>query len=67
MDPSMLLGFLIKDEADWQLWRKGVAAVPGKAIIHVHDKQNLHTSVVEERQGAIDEVETLDTEDDELL
>ena len=27
MDPSMLLGFLIKNEDDWQMFRNGVAEV----------------------------------------
>jgi len=27
MDPSMLLGFLIKNEDDWQAFRNGVAEV----------------------------------------
>jgi cysteine protease ATG4 len=65
MDPSMLLGFLIKDEEDWKKWREGVSQVPGKPIVHVHDRENVHSSVME-REGAIDEVETFDTEEDEL-
>jgi cysteine protease ATG4 len=67
MDPSMLLGFLIKDEQDWKQWRHAVSNVPGKPIVHVHDGENVHSSVVTERQGAIDEVETFDTEEDDEL
>ena len=67
MDPSMLIGFLVTDPEDWRRWRLGVSEVPGKPIIHVHDKQNIHTSVVKEREGAIDEVETFDTEEDDEM
>jgi cysteine protease ATG4 len=64
MDPSMLIGFLIKDEADWKQWKQSVMAVQGKPIIHVVDKDSKHPSLKAERASAIDEVETLDTEDE---
>lgn len=66
MDPSMLIGFLITDEADWKKWRKGVREVLGKPIIHVHDSADAgaNNSVITERESAIDEVETFDTEEE---
>lgn len=62
MDPSMLIGFLIKDEDDWDLWKSSVKHVQGKAIIHVsaHDPERGSGSV---RAEAIDEVETLSDDD----
>jgi cysteine protease ATG4 len=66
MDPSMLIGFLIRDEADWKDWRTRISAVPGKAVIRVGDKQPAATGSSQERQSAIDEVETFDTEDDDM-
>ena len=66
MDPSMLVGFLIKDEDDWLDWKRGVKHVQGKAIIHVSDNDPGREGAVSERDGAIDEVETIsDEEDDE--
>jgi len=66
MDPSMLIGFLIKDEEDWKSWRKSVTEVPGgKTIVHVNDRERNHfVGRNMERPGAVDEVETFDTEDD---
>jgi cysteine protease ATG4 len=66
MDPSMLIGFLIRDEEDWRKWREAVSCVQGKAVIHVADKEPEHSSQPTERPGAIDEVETFDTEDDDI-
>jgi cysteine protease ATG4 len=67
MDPSMLIGFLIRDEEDWKKWRATVSKAPGKSIIHVADSEPVHTSSLSmERPGAIDEVETFDTEDDDI-
>ncbi|KAK3346221.1 hypothetical protein B0T25DRAFT_460084 [Lasiosphaeria hispida] len=62
MDPSMLIGFLIKDEDDWDLWKGSVKHVQGKAIINVspHDPERGMGST---RAGAIDEVETLSDDD----
>lgn len=63
MDPSMLIGFLIRDEEDWRDWRRSVKHVQGKAIIHVSD----HDPVAQmgEHGGAIDQVETLSDDDEE--
>jgi len=59
----MLIGFLIKDEDDWDLWKSSVKHVQGKAIINVfpHDPE---CGMGLGRAGAIDEVETLSDEDD---
>lgn len=35
MDPSMLIGFLIKDDADWADWKDRVRSTPGKPIVHI--------------------------------
>jgi cysteine protease ATG4 len=64
MDPSMLIGFIIKDETDWKRWKASVSAVQGKPIIHVRDSSSKHPILKAERESAIDEVETFDTEDD---
>ncbi|GFF26782.1 probable cysteine protease atg4 [Aspergillus udagawae] len=57
MDPSMLIGFIIKDKEDWTHWKSGVS-VQGKAIVHVLSESD--TAVFHGREGAIDEVEVLD-------
>ncbi|KAL2135670.1 hypothetical protein VTI74DRAFT_7351 [Chaetomium olivicolor] len=63
MDPSMLIGFLIKDEDDWDVWKSAVKHVQGKSIITVshHDPARGRGSV---RAEAIDEVETLSDGED---
>lgn len=60
----MLIGFLIRDEEDWDMFKSGVKHVQGKSIITVspHDPaRGMGTG----RAGAIDEVETLSDEEDE--
>ncbi|KAH7271933.1 hypothetical protein B0J15DRAFT_162493 [Fusarium solani] len=64
MDPSMLIGFLIRSEDDWQNWKRCVKHVQGKSIIHVADRSALLGGSSEGREGAIDEVETLSDDDD---
>jgi cysteine protease ATG4 len=64
MDPSMLLGFLVRSRDDFDEWRKAIAELPGKAIIHIHDAEPKYATG-NERAGAIDEVETLDEDDDD--
>jgi cysteine protease ATG4 len=66
MDPSMLIAFLIRDEDDWKEWRRAVQEVQGKAVIHVADKDPALYSLGDERDGAIDEVESVDDEDDDV-
>ncbi|RMZ84373.1 hypothetical protein DV738_g581, partial [Chaetothyriales sp. CBS 135597] len=62
MDPSMLIGFLIRDLDDWNDWKQRVRNVKGTGIVHVYDKEPPHTSGLragegKERQGAVDEVQ----------
>lgn len=63
MDPSMLIAFLVRDEADFEQWKEGVVSVQGKAIVHLSKSQPPPRGV--ERAGAIDEVESFDERDDE--
>ncbi|KAH8891687.1 hypothetical protein GQ53DRAFT_746691 [Thozetella sp. PMI_491] len=62
MDPSMLIGFLIRDEDDWHQWKSAVKHVQGKAIINVSPYDPARGSG-SARPGAIDEVETLSDDD----
>jgi len=59
MDPSMLLGFLIRSKQDFEDWRRGIEGAPGKAIVHVYDVEPTFAAGAE-RPGAVDEVETWD-------
>ncbi|KUL83362.1 hypothetical protein ZTR_11231 [Talaromyces verruculosus] len=67
MDPSMLVGFLIRDENDWIDWKRRIASSRqengGKAIIHIVDTESAPTPTME-REAALDEVEVLDDDDD---
>lgn len=65
MDPSMLIGFLIKDEADWEDWKRRIREVKGKTIVSVFDKEPPVPGETTERKEAVDEVETFDDEDDD--
>ncbi|KAI9743285.1 MAG: Cysteine protease atg4 [Claussenomyces sp. TS43310] len=65
MDPSMLIGFLIRDEEDWHDWRRNVTSAQGKAIIHIADTDPASLNTSGEREGAIDEVESFDGDDDD--
>ncbi|KAL8771743.1 MAG: hypothetical protein Q9209_002934 [Squamulea sp. 1 TL-2023] len=65
MDPSMLIGFLIRDRNDWDDWRRRVTEVQGKPVVHVADKEPAMIGQIAERPGAVDEVETLDDDEDE--
>ncbi|CAG8132937.1 unnamed protein product [Penicillium olsonii] len=63
MDPSMLIGFLIRDETDWIDWKHRIQTSPGKPIVHIFPgKQATHG---EPRAAALDEVEALDDSDEE--
>ncbi|KAK4556267.1 Cysteine protease atg4 [Recurvomyces mirabilis] len=65
MDPSMLLGFLIRSREDFEQWRKAVEGMAGKAIIHFQDREPVYRfsgAVGRERPGAVDEVEAWDDE-----
>ncbi|KAF4811445.1 putative cysteine protease ATG4 [Colletotrichum tropicale] len=67
MDPSMLIGFLIKDDDDWSEWRRNVKHVQGKAVIHVADNDPVAGVGSKERESAIDEVETLSDDDGDTI
>lgn len=60
MDPSMLIGFLIKDEDDWAAWKRNISADSEKPIIHVSARESHLYGTGQEREGALDEVEALD-------
>lgn len=60
MDPSMLIAFLIRDEQDFDEWKEGVVSVQGKCIVHVSKTEPPRRG--EEREGAVDEVESFDEE-----
>ena len=67
----MLIGFLIRDEADWEDWKRRIQSVKGKGIVHVYDKEPPHTGELRdgegrEREGAVDEVQVLDEDEDEM-
>lgn len=62
----MLIGFLIKDEDDWDTWKDSVKYVQGKAIISVADNDPARGSPAE-REEAIDEVETLSDDDEDTI
>ncbi|CRK27346.1 hypothetical protein BN1708_014763 [Verticillium longisporum] len=64
MDPSMLIGFVIHDEDDWDEWKRTVKHVQGKAVIHVADYDPVHHGAAGGRAGAIDEVELLSDDDE---
>ncbi|KAI1332245.1 cysteine protease atg4 [Xylariaceae sp. FL0255] len=67
MDPSMLIGFLIRDEEDWKDWRRGVKHVQGKTIIHVSDTDPVAQLVEHGGSSIIDAVETLSDDDGDTV
>lgn len=68
MDPSMLLGYLIRSEVDWMSWKKEIGMGPKKGrIVHIHEKEPTFDEsggTSQEREGAIDEVVSCDEDDD---
>lgn len=54
----MLLSFLVTSETDYENWREAVQSVQGKCVVHVQDKQPPARG--QEREGAVDEVESWD-------
>ncbi|KAL8719861.1 MAG: hypothetical protein Q9225_003186 [Loekoesia sp. 1 TL-2023] len=65
MDPSMLIGFLIRDREDWHQWRRSVTEVGGKPMVHIADKEPVMESQDADSQSAIYDVEILDDEDED--
>ncbi|KAL4805237.1 hypothetical protein BDV18DRAFT_16646 [Aspergillus unguis] len=63
MDPSMLIGFLIKDLSDWEDWKARVTSVEGKPIINILN--NGDAASWQGRTEALDEVEAFDDDDDD--
>ncbi|KAJ5124635.1 uncharacterized protein N7515_008460 [Penicillium bovifimosum] len=59
MDPSMLIGFLIKDEDDWADWKNRIQSTTGRPIVHIILGQNQPARGYT-RAEALDEVEVLD-------
>ncbi|KAK9465462.1 hypothetical protein V1512DRAFT_249118 [Lipomyces arxii] len=39
MDPSMLIGFLVKDRDDWVNWKEAVAKFKGRQFIHIYQSE----------------------------
>lgn len=64
MDPSMLLGFLVRSKEDFEDWTRAVRSLDSKPIIHVHDTEPRYASGPE-RPEAVDEVETWDETGDD--
>ncbi|KAK2816757.1 hypothetical protein FQN49_008014 [Arthroderma sp. PD_2] len=61
MDPSMLIGFLVRDEADWDDLKSRIRSIRGMgAIIHIFDGESNVKEAGGERPGAEDEVESFD-------
>ena len=58
----MLIGFLIRDENDWEDWKRRIREVKGKSIVQVYEREPPAPGT-KERKEAVDEVETFD--DDE--
>ncbi|KAJ6086918.1 hypothetical protein N7467_005832 [Penicillium canescens] len=62
MDPSMLIGFLIRDEDDWADWKQQIESTPGRQIVHIFPG-HVQPDHGHGRAGALDEVEVLDDSD----
>ncbi|KAI2786760.1 putative cysteine protease atg4 [Penicillium oxalicum] len=62
MDPSMLIGFLIQDDADWTDWKSRLQSTPGKPIIHLTTGE-APVDAGHGRREALNEVEVLDDSD----
>ena len=65
MDPSMLMGFLIRDENDWEDFKRRVNEVRGKKIVNVYAREPPVPGQTAERKEAVDEVATFDDEEDD--
>lgn len=64
MDPSMLIAFLIRDEADWRSWRNAISQMQGKAVVHVADTEPALHGHTTARANAVNEVEAFGDDDD---
>lgn len=63
MDPSMLIGFLIKDHNDWRTWRKYIETGAGKPIFNIEDHEPVFVETTEQ-ENPVDQVVTFDDESD---
>lgn len=61
----MLIAFLVRDEDDWNSWRREIEAFQGKSIVHVANNDPISLGLGGERDGAIDEVESFDDDDED--
>ncbi|EAW09132.1 cysteine protease ATG4 [Aspergillus clavatus NRRL 1] len=57
MDPSMLIGFIIRSREDWTDWKTRILSGRGNSIVHILSED---TANHQARKEAIDEVEALD-------
>ena len=60
----MLIGFLIRDQLDWEKWRKAIREAEGKPVVHVAEIEPTLRGHGSERESAVDDVETFDDEDE---
>lgn len=67
MDPSMLLGFLIRDEADYNDWKAAIEATPPTRIVHVYKEEpSLSGDATDaDYDRAILEVQSCDEDEDD--
>ena len=63
MDPSMLIGFLIKDQNDWRTWRSYIETGAGKRIFNIQDHEPVLVDS-SEQENSVDQVVTFDDESD---
>ena len=61
LDPSMLLGFLIKDETDWITWKEGLGCTSGKPLVTL--TRHLSGDHWKRREGDIVEIDTMSDEE----
>ncbi|KAL6721104.1 Cysteine protease atg4 [Lecanora helva] len=64
MDPSMLLAFLIRNEEDWDNWRREIRQTSGKPVVHIAENEPSLHGQGSERPSAVDDVETFDDDDE---
>ena len=67
MDPSMLLGFLIRDEADYNDWKAAVEVTPPTRIVHVYKEEpSLSGDAVDaDFERAVLDVQSCDEDEEE--
>lgn len=63
MDPSMLIGFLIRNQDDWKDWRNRIEIGAGKPIFNIQDREPVFVDPTE-HASPVDQVVTFDDESD---